>query len=179
MPLSWSACRRQNSWSFVSGCRAPREAPMRRDDGDRSRTKPPGRIRNAPDGNVKRTRPEINDRPRFSISWYLSPYTRDTTKDESMPLPNVGTTEIVASEHAPIVCGPGSDLQLLVPAVAYINQQYRVQIRQHRYARVGIPDFGTRFSKLTRDTPWRTGMPPSDASVAITACTYQIAFVSF
>ena len=31
-------------------------------DGGRSRTKPPGQIRNAPDGNVKRTRPEMNDR---------------------------------------------------------------------------------------------------------------------
>jgi hypothetical protein len=31
-------------------------------DGGQSRTKPPGRIRNAPDDNVERTRPEMNDR---------------------------------------------------------------------------------------------------------------------
>ena len=62
-----------------------------------------------------------------------------------MPLPNVGTTEIAASEHAPIVRGPGSDLQLLVPAVAYINQQYRVQmlpapLRTRRNTRALAPD---------------------------------------
>jgi len=40
----------------------PREPQSDDADGGQSRTKPPGRIRDAPDDNVKRTRPEMNDR---------------------------------------------------------------------------------------------------------------------
>ncbi len=68
-----------------------------------------------------------------------------------MPLPIVGINEIAASEHAQIVRGLGR--QLLVPAVAFIGQQHRLQMHRHRYARVGLPDLGTQFGEMTGDTP--------------------------
>ena len=54
---------RRSSLKFAWWQQYSHERPQSDDaDGGQSRTEPPGRIRNAPDDNVKRTRPEMNDR---------------------------------------------------------------------------------------------------------------------